>query len=361
MLRGDPARRARLARGAPEYWRGLEELAETAGVPRAPASRVPAGGRGMARPGQPPPIPQSDGRFARARGTDRLHAPAARDDRALRQAAGGARPRQADVLRHRGRRCAAMRNGVIVESHEGRPTKIEGNPDHPREPRRHRRIRPGVGARPLRSRSLAGAHDASDRIRPWSAFRDAAARVDRRAALEQGRAPAYPHRDGHFADARSPAREALQQFPDAKWIQYEPATRDGAREGARLAFGEPVETRYRFGNARRRCSSIDADFVGGMPGSLRYVRDFVAARRVDPDEAAIDEPALLRGDHAHADRRETPIIGSRCGRARSRRLRARSPRLGLGVGGRRKPASAAGAWIDARGRAISRRTRAQAW
>ena len=174
--------------------------------------------------------------------------------------------------------------GILVESHEGRPTKVEGNPDHPAS----------LGATdvfgqawvldlydPDRLQALKRA----DRIRPWSAFRDAA-----RASIEAQRSVKGARLRILTETVTSPtlARQlagVLQQFPDAKWIQYEPATRDGAREGARLAFGEPIDTHYSFGDARV-VLAIDADFVSDLPGKLRYVRDFSARRRPDAAEGS---------------------------------------------------------------------------
>jgi molybdopterin-containing oxidoreductase family iron-sulfur binding subunit len=52
-------------------------------------------------------------------------------------------------------------------------------------------------------------------------------------------------------------------------------------EGAKLAFGQPVETRYDFEKADV-IVSLDADFLyAGFPGNVRYIRDF--AKRRNPD------------------------------------------------------------------------------
>ena len=52
-------------------------------------------------------------------------------------------------------------------------------------------------------------------------------------------------------------------------------------EGAKLAFGQPVETRYDFSKADV-IVSLDADFLyAGFPGNARYIRDF--AQRRNPD------------------------------------------------------------------------------
>jgi molybdopterin-containing oxidoreductase family iron-sulfur binding subunit len=64
-------------------------------------------------------------------------------------------------------------------------------------------------------------------------------------------------------------KSLLAQFPQAKWHQYEPCSRDTAREGAKQAFGEYVNTVYHFDQADV-VVSLDADFLCSGLGALRY-------------------------------------------------------------------------------------------
>ena len=77
-------------------------------------------------------------------------------------------------------------------------------------------------------------------------------------------------------------RNFLKIYPQAKWHVYEPVNRDNVLEGAKLAFGQPVETRYDFSKADV-IVSLDADFLyAGFPGNTKYIRDF--AKRRNPDD-----------------------------------------------------------------------------
>ena len=76
-------------------------------------------------------------------------------------------------------------------------------------------------------------------------------------------------------------KDYLAANPQAKWHVYEPINRDNVVEGAKMAFGEPVETRYDLSKADV-IVSLDADFLyAGFPGSARYTRDFAARRNPD--------------------------------------------------------------------------------
>ena len=46
-------------------------------------------------------------------------------------------------------------------------------------------------------------------------------------------------------------RNFLKIYPQAKWHVYEPVNRDNVLEGAKMAFGQPVETRYDLLEGRR--------------------------------------------------------------------------------------------------------------
>jgi MoCo/4Fe-4S cofactor protein with predicted Tat translocation signal len=168
--------------------------------------------------------------------------------------------------------------GVLVESHEGRPTKIEGNPEHPSS----------LGATDAFAQAAVLDLYDPDRaktttrlgqVSTWEAFQSEA----------QGLAVSQKAVNGAglrilTGTTTSPAlaaqMEALQVlYPQAKWHQWEPAVGDGAREGAKLAFGRVVNTVYRLDKADV-IVSLDADFTASGPGHVRYMKDFYRRRNL---------------------------------------------------------------------------------
>jgi molybdopterin-containing oxidoreductase family iron-sulfur binding subunit len=171
--------------------------------------------------------------------------------------------------------------GLLVESHEGRPTKIEGNPLHPGS----------LGASdtfaqaavlglydPDRSQTITNLGE----IRPWPAFLGAI-----RASLTaqgplKGAGIRILTESISSPTLAAQIREVLARYPSAKWHQWDPASRENTRAGAKLAFGEYVETQYRLDRADV-IVSLDADFLSCGPGALRCTREFAKRRR--PEDA----------------------------------------------------------------------------
>ncbi len=199
---------------------------------------------------------------------------------------------------------AGVATGVLVESHLGRPTKVEGNPDHPAS----------LGATdaiaqasvldlydPDRSQTLTYLGD----IRPWSSFLGAA-----REALGPQSATGGAGLRFLTGATTSPTladqfHAVLQKFPRAKWHHYEPAGRQASRAGARQAFGEPLNTYYQLAKADV-ILSLDSDFLCTGPASVRYAADFAARRRVRGQQTAMNRlyvvestatPTGAKGDH----------------------------------------------------------------
>jgi molybdopterin-containing oxidoreductase family iron-sulfur binding subunit len=179
---------------------------------------------------------------------------------------------------------------LLVKSNEGRPTKIEGNPEHPNSRYPDRPEAPGSSATDLFAQaSLLDLYDPDrsqtltfrEEIRHWTAFVG-----DMRTVLED-----MKQRGTNGAGLRfltetvtSPTlafqiETVLREFPSAKWHSYEPAGRDNTRAGAIAAFGQPVNTLYRFERADR-IFAIDSDFLACGPGNLWYGRDFASKRRL---------------------------------------------------------------------------------
>src|SRR6266566_7513535 len=163
--------------------------------------------------------------------------------------------------------------GVLVESHMGRPTKIEGNPDHPSS----------LGASDaFMQASLLGLYD-PDRsqvvrhlgeIATWSDFLGALQPV-----LKNGASLRLLTQAITSPTLGAQIQQLLAQIPGMRWHQWEPVSRDNVREGLRMAFGAYVNAVYHFDKANV-VVSLDCDFADNGPGHLRYARDFASRRRV---------------------------------------------------------------------------------
>ncbi len=169
--------------------------------------------------------------------------------------------------------------GLLVESHEGRPTKIEGNPDHPSS----------RGATDVFAQAaILGLYDPDraqtitnlGQIQPFGAFVAAMRTVT---TAQQGRQGAGLR---ILTDTvASPAlaaqiREILARMPLAKWYQWEPLGRHTAREGSRLAFGRYVEPQYALEKADV-IVTLDADVLCTGAAGVKHARAFASRRRVE--------------------------------------------------------------------------------
>jgi len=172
--------------------------------------------------------------------------------------------------------------GLLVESHEGRPTHIAGNPDHPSSL---------GGTDVITQASILNLYD-PDRaqtatylgeIRSWTEFLSAAQSIATGAKLQNG--AGFRILTGTITSPILAAQieYLLKLIPNAKWHQWEPAGSDGPREGAKLAFGRYVNTVYQPEKADV-ILSLDSDFLASGPGHIRYMNEYFRRRKLNGPE-----------------------------------------------------------------------------
>jgi len=177
--------------------------------------------------------------------------------------------------------------GLLVKSREGRPIKIEGNPDHPAS----------LGASgiyhqasllqlydPERSKRVRHGHERSGWQRFVSDFAPAAlrGRLGRRGEglhflLEPSASPLVISLLGRLRDL----------YPDAMVHLYAPLAYDGATSATGSAFGAPLAPLYDFRQANV-ILAVDSDFLASGPFHLRYAREFAERRRPSLPEGSMN-------------------------------------------------------------------------
>ena len=174
--------------------------------------------------------------------------------------------------------------GLVVETHEGRPTKIEGNPLHPNN-------RGRCGAHALASvlsiydpDRLHGPMYVNPVLGPqaqatWDDFKAWARDHFRSYEGNGGAGLAFVVRPRSSPSWDAAKASIQKKFPSARWVSYSPAGTDVGKEGSRIAFGRPMRELFDFSRAKV-VVSFDRDFTEGDPGAVANARGIGAGRRV---------------------------------------------------------------------------------
>lgn len=167
--------------------------------------------------------------------------------------------------------------GLLAEAHMGRPTKLDGNPEHP----------DSLGASSLfHQAAVLGLYDPdrskivlkSGQASSWKSF---TTEIDSK--LKEWDANGGEGLRILTGTVTSPTlgaqiKQVLTRFPKAKWHRYDPVHIDEARRAQKATFGEYADPVYNFTDAKV-IVSLGSNFLINLPGSLRYAREFTSGRK----------------------------------------------------------------------------------
>ena len=167
---------------------------------------------------------------------------------------------------------------LLAETHQGRPTKLEGNPTY--EPH-------GGSASLAAQASILELYDperATAHTKAGAAItRDQVDQIldtiSRTHTATQGAGLAFLAEESSSPTRRRLVAALRAKFPRSVWAEFEPVTDEAPVAAAQAAFGSAVRPHYNFAKAKR-VVSIDADFLQSEAGSLAHARGFSSGRRV---------------------------------------------------------------------------------
>ncbi len=252
--------------------------------------------------------------------------------------------------------------GLIVESHEGRPTKIEGNPSHPST----------LGASSSRVQaSVLGLYDAdrSQAVRlkgepkSWNDFVAAWGQLSQAHAADGGASLAVLSESFSSPTLARLASELRARYPRVQWATYDAVSDESRVAGLRYATGRDLDLMLRLDRASV-ILALDADPLLTDPEMIRHARGFAAGRRAGTSGGVMNRLYAVEGVYsltgAMADhrlrlesRQIAPFLAALAVRLAPPEAGAASLGVGSVPGGVPNAAAALGApgvdsrWIDA--------------
>ncbi|HWB54140.1 MAG TPA: 4Fe-4S dicluster domain-containing protein, partial [Tepidisphaeraceae bacterium] len=192
---------------------------------------------------------------------------------------------------------------MIATAYEGRPTKVDGNPDHPASLGSSSAIGQASILQlydPERSQTVNYAAQTTT----WSTFQVEILKEMNRFKGNKGKGLRFLTTPTSSPTLAAQYSEFFKTYPNAKWHVWEACSNHGARQASIAAFGKAVNTIYRFDKASR-VVSLDSNFCVDEQGSLIYARQFVNRRRLRrPQENGKNLPVgreIIEADWQHPE------------------------------------------------------------
>ena len=176
---------------------------------------------------------------------------------------------------------------LLVKSNDGRPTKIEGNPEHPDS---------NGSTDTFAQASILSLYDV-DRAQRYVQRENTVSKekaLDELAAFARQMAAARGEKVAFvLEESSSPSRVRLvaalkAKLPEARWVVHEPVDLQAARRVTRSA---PY---YKLENSSA-ILSLDCDFIGTEADSYRHIRSFTRGRRVEKAGDAMNRLYVVEG------------------------------------------------------------------
>ncbi len=183
--------------------------------------------------------------------------------------------------------------GLIAESHEGRPTKVEGNPAHPST----------LGASSARVQaSVLGLYD-PDRSqsvtlkgekKSWTDFVAAWSELAKAHAADGGAGLAVLSESFSSPSLARLASELRARYPKSQWATYDAVSDESRLGGLRQATGRDLDLMLRLDRASV-ILCLDADPLLTDPEMIRHARGFADGRRAGASGGAMNRLYVVEG------------------------------------------------------------------
>jgi MoCo/4Fe-4S cofactor protein with predicted Tat translocation signal len=203
---------------------------------------------------------------------------------------------------------------LLLTSNDGRPTKVEGNPEHPASRgAAHAQAQAMILDLYDPDRSRSAAKREGDKLVDCQLEELQAGLGQVVGGLADGSGVAILARSYSSPTLARLQAELMQKHPKLSYCVWEPLARENTLAGAQLAFGEALEPVYELASAAR-IITLDADPLVDHPDAVRMARDFAAGRNPDGEMNRLyavestfsntggmaDHRLPLRSEHVHA-------------------------------------------------------------